>query len=431
MRGSIRVLVASVFPARIRLASVYRASILLASGLFLAACAQATSLAPSPTAPPPTLTRLPPALTAPPAGPTDTPAPTATEVSLFAPVTGADWQIGPGNAAVTLLVYDDFQCAYCAALEPVLAQLRTEFPDDVRLVFRQYPLPQDDKARLAAAAAEAAGAQGKVWEMHDMLFAHQADWLSLPPADFRNVLDQYALSLGLEAARFHADLDSPATAAKLDQAYRTAVNIPVPGTPFVLFNGAPFQDQGLTNHWALSNLVRLEKLKARQFHAPPPDIIDPFKSYVATIKTARGDIIVQLFADKTPLTVNSFVFLAQHGWYDGVTFHRVITDFAAQTGDPSGTGYGGPGYFIPDEIVPELKYDAPGWVGMSNAGPNTNGSQFFISLAALPQFNGRYTLFGKVVSGLDVAQKLSPRDPNQNAEPPPGDRIETITIEEK
>jgi cyclophilin family peptidyl-prolyl cis-trans isomerase len=138
-----------------------------------------------------------------------------------------------------------------------------------------------------------------------------------------------------------------------------------------------------------------------------------------------------LYADKAPLTVNNFVFLAQHGWYDGITFHRVITGFAAQTGDPSGTGYGGPGYFIPDEIVPELKYDGPGWVGMSNTGPDTNGSQFFISLGALPQYDGKYTLFGKVVSGMAVVEELTPRDPNQNAEAPPGDTLQTITIEEK
>ncbi len=405
-------------------------AVLLVAGLLLVACAQPTLSPPSPTATvTSTLTPAPPTLT--PAGSSPTPPPTATQPSLFAPVTEADWQIGPPDAAATIVVYDDFQCAFCAALEPTLAQLRAEFPGDVRLVFRNYPLPQDDKARLAAAAAEAAGQQGKFWEMHDRLFAQQADWAKLSAADFDKRLDQYTQALGLDLKRFDLDRSSPATAAKIEQAYQTAVSVPVPGAPFVLFNGEPFQDQGLTNHWALSTLVRLEKLKARQFHQPPPDVINPFKSYVATLKTIKGDIVIQLFADKTPLTVNNFVFLSQQGWYDGVTFHRVITDFAAQSGDPSGTGYGGPGYFIPDEIVPALKYGGPGWVGMANAGPNTNGSQFFISLAALPQFDGKYTLFGRVVSGLDVVQKLTPRDPNQNAEAPPGDIIQTIRIEEK
>jgi cyclophilin family peptidyl-prolyl cis-trans isomerase/protein-disulfide isomerase len=366
-----------------------------------------------------------------PAGPSPTPPPTATQPSLFAPVSEADWQLGPQDAVATLIVYDDFQCAFCANLEPILARLRSEFPADLRLVYRHYPLPQDDKARLAASAAEAAGQQGKFWEMHDLLFASQAKWSGLSVAAFGPRLDDYATQLGLDLKRFDADRASAATAARIEKAYQAAVNVPVPGAPFVLFNDEPFQDQGLTNHWALSTLIRLAKLKTRQFAQAPPDVINPFGSYIATLVTAKGNIVIQLFAEQAPLTVNNFVFLSQHGWYDGVTFTRVITGFAAQTGDPSGTGYGGPGYFIPDEIVPELKYTGPGWVGMSNTGPNTNGSQFFISLGPLPQYDGKYPLFGKVLSGLDVVQRLSPRDPNQDADAPPGDIVQTIKIEEK
>ena len=331
---------------------------------------------------------------------------------------------------MTLVEYSDFQCEYCAGLERVLRQLRREYPDDLRLVFRPYPLPQNDKARLAAAAAEAAGAQGKFWEMHDKLFDTQPDWAAQKPAEFHATLVQFAAQLGLDGPKFLATLDSPEVAKRVETAYVTARDTPIPGTPFVLFNGAPFQDQGLTNHYALSTLILLERLKARQL-PPPPEVIDPFKTYVATLKLERGDVVLQLLADKVPLTVNNFVYLAQQGWYDGVTFHRVINGFAAQTGDPSGTGYGGPGYFIPDEIVPELRFDGPGWVGMANAGPDTNGSQFFISLAARPEFDGKYTLFGKVIQGMELVQGLTPRDPNNETEPPPGDRIITITIEEK
>lgn len=170
---------------------------------------------------------------------------------------------------------------------------------------------------------------------------------------------------------------------------------------------------------------------AKQYGSPPEMTIDPNKHYTATFKTQRGDIVVELFASQAPFTVNNFVFLAREGWYNGVTFHRVITGFAAQSGDPSGTGYGGPGYLIPDEFVPEMRFDAPGWVGMANTGPDTNGSQFFITLAAQPAFDGRYTLFGRVLRGMDVVAALSPRDPNVDAEAPPGDRIITIQIEEK
>ena len=160
-------------------------------------------------------------------------------------------------------------------------------------------------------------------------------------------------------------------------------------------------------------------------------VIDPLKQYTATLHTEKGEIVIQLFSDLAPLTVNSFVFLARNGWYDGVTFHRVLPGFVAQTGDPTGTGFGGPGYAFADEISPDLKFDKPGMVGMANAGPGSNGSQFYITLAPVPQLDGKYPIFGQVVSGLDVVNSLAPRDPEQQAGLPPGDVITKVTIEEK
>ncbi len=165
-----------------------------------------------------------------------------------------------------------------------------------------------------------------------------------------------------------------------------------------------------------------------QWDEPPPMQIDPNAIYVATIETEKGDIRIQLFADKAPKTVNNFVFLAEQGFYDNTTFHRVIPDFMAQGGDPSGTGAGGPGYTFEDEISPDLVFDGPGYLAMANAGPNTNGSQFFITYAETPWLNGRHTIFGKVVEGMDVALRLTPRDPQQNPDFE-GDRIHTIEIE--
>src|SRR6185503_3530095 len=180
---------------------------LLAASLFFAGCARATTPSPTPlaTASPPVATQVPittAAATARPAGPTPTLAPTATQPSLFTPVTASDWQVGPAKAAVTLIVYGDFQSPFCASLEVVLARLRNEYPEDLRIVFRQYPLPQHDKARLAAQAAEAAGAQGKFWQMHDKLFASQLEWANLTPVTFTEVLTDYAAGLGLDKAQF-------------------------------------------------------------------------------------------------------------------------------------------------------------------------------------------------------------------------------------
>lgn len=164
------------------------------------------------------------------------------------------------------------------------------------------------------------------------------------------------------------------------------------------------------------------------YGAPPAMQIDPDKTYLATFETEKGDIVVELFADKAPNTVNNFVFLAREGFYDNTTFHRVIADFMAQGGDPTGTGTGGPGYTFADEFHPDLTHDGPGVLSMANAGPNTNGSQFFLTFAATPWLDGAHAVFGKVVEGMEVLQSLTVRDPMSASEP--GDEIETITIDE-
>ena len=165
--------------------------------------------------------------------------------------------------------------------------------------------------------------------------------------------------------------------------------------------------------------------------AAPPTVIDVNKTYLAHITTEKGEIVIQLFADEAPLAVNSFVFLARQGWFDGITFHQVLPGEIAQTGDPSGTGYGGPGYAFRNEINADLNFDRAGMVGMSNAGSDSNGSQFFITLASQPDLDGKYTVFGQVVQGLDVVQELTPRDPSQGSLLPDGDKIISVTIEEK
>jgi cyclophilin family peptidyl-prolyl cis-trans isomerase len=156
--------------------------------------------------------------------------------------------------------------------------------------------------------------------------------------------------------------------------------------------------------------------------------IDPKKQYKAHMKTDKGTMVIELFADKTPLTVNNFVFLAREGYYDNVIFHRVIDNFMVQGGDPTGTGRGGPGYKFGDEFHPGLKHDKQGILSMANAGPGTNGSQFFITHGPTPHLNGKHTVFGQVVEGLDVLMSIPARDPgNVNA---PAVKILSVTIEE-
>jgi len=168
----------------------------------------------------------------------------------------------------------------------------------------------------------------------------------------------------------------------------------------------------------------------KQYASEPPMLIDKNKQYTATVTMAKGgQFVIQLYADKAPITVNSFVFLARQGFYNNVTFHRVLEGFMAQGGDPTGTGIGGPGYQFVNENN-DLKFDKAGVVAMANAGRDTNGSQFFITFAPAEWLNGGYTIFGQVVSGMDVVNGITLRDPDQ-APTFQGDAIATIKITEK
>lgn len=170
--------------------------------------------------------------------------------------------------------------------------------------------------------------------------------------------------------------------------------------------------------------------KPLQYNAPPPMTIDPNKEYFATVKMSKGgEFVIQLFPDKAPITVNNFVFLAREGYYNGTTFHRVLEDFMAQGGDPTGTGTGGPGYEFVNEDS-ELTFDKPGVVAMANHGRDTNGSQFFITFAPKEYLNGGYTIFGQVTEGMEVVNGITRRDPQQNPAFT-GDAILNISIEEK
>ena len=158
---------------------------------------------------------------------------------------------------------------------------------------------------------------------------------------------------------------------------------------------------------------------AKQWNDPPQMQIDPKKEYTATIETNRGDIEIELYPQHAPKTVNNFVFLAREGFYDGVTFHRVINNFMIQSGDPTGSGRGGPGYRFEDEVKGNPLKHETGVLSMANAGPGTNGSQFFITHSPQPHLNGKHTVFGKVTSGMEVVNAIRQ-----------GDKMESVTIQE-
>ncbi len=167
----------------------------------------------------------------------------------------------------------------------------------------------------------------------------------------------------------------------------------------------------------------------KQWSTPPAMEIDSKKSYTATFKTDKGDIVAQLFADKVPGTVNNLVFLARQGFYDNTIFHRVIDNFMVQGGDPTGTGSGGPGYDFADEFHPDLKHDKQGVLSMANAGPNTNGSQFFITHRETPWLDNKHSVFGQVIGGMDVLMSIPARDPSDRSAP--AAKLLTVEITEK
>ena len=300
--------------------------------------------------------------------------------------------------------------------------------DDVRFIFRPLPLigimDKSDKAILAALAADE---QGRFWAMHDLLFVKYDEWVNLKPEAFNAWVVGEAVKAELDGDQLTAAIKADKTATRMMSMYDAAKQLSIPAVPLVLINGEPLY---VLDYQNVSNTVGLIALGKKQFTECPPFDIDPSKQYIATIQTEKGEIVMQLFPDKAPLAVNSFVFLARQGWFDGVTFHRVIPGFAAQAGDPSGTGRGNPGYFFNNEIS-DLKFDKPGMVGMANSGSNTNGSQFFITFGPAAHLDGSYTIFGQVLSGLDIAEKLTPRDPEQVVVPPQGDKIISVTIEER
>ncbi|HOW92725.1 MAG TPA: peptidylprolyl isomerase [Anaerolineaceae bacterium] len=168
--------------------------------------------------------------------------------------------------------------------------------------------------------------------------------------------------------------------------------------------------------------------KPKQWSTQPEMTIDPSKTYSATFKTDKGDIVCQLYASKAPRTVNNFVFLAREGFYDNTIFHRVIPDFMAQGGDPTGTGMGGPGYKFNDEFDSSLRHKGPGVLSMANAGPNTNGSQFFITHVDTPWLDNKHSVFGQVIKGLDVLLSIPARDPSRRDSP--AVHLQTVEISE-
>lgn len=359
------------------------------------------------------------------------PQPNAQDLAIYSPDPASDWIKGPEDARITIVEYADFQCPYCSIASGNLKEILEKYPEDVRIVYRHFPLVSiHDKALLATQAAEAAGLQDydEFWSMHDLLYETQAAWSSFTIEEFTSWLVEKAETLGLNPEQFELDLLSETIVAKAEATWIEGQELGIPGTPYIKINSLYDSQADLPQ---LTAIVEMIKLEDQQFSECPPMTVDTDATYLATIETEKGDIVLELFPDIAPLAVNSFIYLVENDWFDGVIFHRVLPGFVAQTGDPTGTGFGNPGYSFRIEVSADLVFDRAGLVAMANSGPDSNGSQFFITYAPAPNLNGSYTIFGEVIEGMDVVSGITPRDPQQAGDLPPGDVIINIIIDEQ
>ncbi len=339
------------------------------------------------------------------------------------PVDDTDWVKGASaeDAELTIYEYSDFQCPGCGALAPVLQQFLDENPE-VRLVYRHFPLDFHDKAFITAEAAEAAGVQGKFWEMHDMLFEKKAEWEQLSEEEAREKMIEYADELDLDVEEFETALEEGTYRDKIEVQYQESQALGLPGTPTFIYDDTLYpSDLGLS----YAGLQMFKEFLAEQeeifFDAAPEMTIDEDATYQATLKTTAGDIVINLLPQSAPTHVNNFIFLSQEEWYEGSNFFFVQDDFVAVTGDPSNSSIGYPGYYCDGEME-SGNFPGAGYIGMLGNG------QFFISLGEqAAQLNGQFPLIGEVVEGIDVAQELTRLAVGDPAAPDP-DVLEGVEI---
>jgi cyclophilin family peptidyl-prolyl cis-trans isomerase/predicted DsbA family dithiol-disulfide isomerase len=346
------------------------------------------------------------------------------------PINEDDWSWGPDTALATLLVYCDFQSPYCVDLAAVILELAAIYPEDLRVIYRQYPLlTVHDKASLAGQAAESAGQQGQFWALYSLLNSDYDAWKDLDPKSFLEWLLLATKHLDLDHQQFEEDLRGGQFEEAMKESFVSAYSAGINGTPFIFLNKNWFRLN--PTRLNLEAALRLELLSYRMYESAPEMAIDPKAVYLVHLQLNIGEIVLQLFPKSAPTAVNSFIFLTENGWFNGNSLHCIVPGKYVQTGDPTGTGLGGPGYFLPDEIDLDLDFNQSGIAALTSTGPNTSGSQFFITLSPLPELNGTRTIFGRVVKGLDLLLDLQARDPLVDLLRPPQAYIESIRIEVK
>lgn len=354
--------------------------------------------------------------------------------AILGAVSEDDHVIGPDDALVTIIEYADFQCPYCAGGSLLAMNFQQAHPEEVRYVYRHFPLSFHEKAPMAAYAADAAGKQGLFFEAEKFIYEKKGDWTGLADLDaFDAWLKENitGVSEALDYDQWLADFESAEIRDAVDGSFdKVAATNLVYGTPSFFANFYV-----VSNYNVLEDYLNVFKNQANYRGECPTLAVEEGKAYRAVLDTSDGEIIINLFADKAPNLVSNFIELAQSGWYNGNMFRNVVPGFTAQTGDPSNTGTAVAGYTLADENLNSGAFNEAGAVFMANTGADTNSCQFVIMQDAAAYFresisaanpdmdeetlNGRvdsklaalnadYSVFGRVdEASLEVLPKIS------------------------
>lgn len=334
--------------------------------------------------------------------------------AILGEVTEDDWSVGPEDALLTLVEYADFQCPYCSRAGLAAIEFQAAHPDEVRYVYRHFPLTFHEKAPMSAYAADAAGKQGFFFEAEHWLYETQNTWSPMETLEEFEVWLRENIQTALpelDYEQWTEDFESEEIRSVVDGSFdAVAATGLINGTPTFFAN---FYQVNMDPE-ELEQYIKLFTMQKNYRTSCPVLAVEEGKEYRAVLHTTAGDVVIDLFADKAPNLVSNFMELAKDGFYDNNEFHHVVPGFVAQTGDPSATGVGMAGYYLADENLNNGGFDEAGAVAMANTGENKNASQFFITQDLTEYFRQVYLATGDI-SENELAQKVQTRMDAMNA----------------
>lgn len=349
--------------------------------------------------------------------------------AVLGEVTENDWVLGPEDAVMTLVEYADFQCPYCSRAGLTALAFQAAHPDEVRYVYRHFPLSFHEKAPMSAYAADAAGKQGFFFEAERWLYETQSEWTYLETLDefdawLRENIQTALPELDLE--QWTADYESEEVRAVVDASF-DKVNATglISGTPTFFANFY----QTSYDLAVLEQYIDLFKMQKSYRTVCPVMALEEGKEYRAVLHTTAGDVVIDLFEEEAPNLVSSFMALAADGFYNGNTFHNVVEGFIAQTGDPSATGVGLAGYYLEDENLNNGGFNEPGAVAMANTGEDKNSSQFFLTQDLNTYFSEGYAAQNAELTEEELNAKVEARLDAMNAKYPVFGRVSEESLE--